>query len=54
MTRIEAADILGHSLYDRPASGLTADIDVSSWPSGTYLLRISTPTGVTTKKLMVK
>jgi len=36
-----------------PASGLTADIDVSSWPAGTYLLRISTPTGVTTKKLLI-
>lgn len=37
-----------------PASGNTADIDVSSWPSGTYLLHISTPLGVTTKKLIVQ
>ena len=37
-----------------PASGLTADIDVSSWPAGTYLLRISTPAGTTTKKLLIQ
>jgi len=30
------------------------DLDVSSWPSGTYLLRITTPTGTTTKKLLIQ
>ena len=54
MTHIEATDILGHRLFDRPASGLTSTLDVSSWPAGTYLLRITTPSGVATKKLLVK
>lgn len=54
MTHIEATDILGHRLFDRPASGLTSTLDVSFWPAGTYLLRITTPSGVATKKLLVK
>ena len=29
-------------------------LDVSSWPRGTYLLRIHTPAGTTTKKLIVQ
>ena len=51
LTRIEAYDLRGRLLFETPASGLKADLDVSSWPRGTYLLRISTPAGPTTKKL---
>ena len=54
LTRIEAYDLRGRLLFETPASGLKADLDVSSWPRGTYLLRISTPAGPTTKKLLVQ
>ena len=37
-----------------PASGLEAVIDVAPWPRGTYLLRITTPLGTVTKKLLVQ
>ena len=53
LTRIEAYDLRGRLLFETPASGLKADLDVSSWPRGTYLLRISTPAGPTTKKLLI-
>ena len=54
MTRIETTDILGRSLYDMPATGYTATLDVSSWSHGTYLLRIHTTSGISTRKLLVK
>ncbi len=54
LTRIEAYDLRGRLLFETPASGLKADLDVSSWPRGTYLLRISTPAGPTTKKLLIQ
>lgn len=31
----------------------TFTLDVSSWPSGAYLLRIHTPQGIATKKLQL-
>ena len=54
LTRIETYDAKGRLVQTLPASGLKADLDVSSWPRGTYLLRISTPAGPTTKKLLVQ
>ena len=54
MTHIEVTDILGHRRYDRPAAGLTATLDVSSWPTGTYFLRIATPSGIATRTLLVR
>ena len=54
LTRIEVYDTRGRLLHDLPASGLKATLDVSSWPRGTYLLRITTPVGQTTKKLLVQ
>lgn len=54
LTRIEAYDLRGRLLFETPASGLKADLDVSSWPRGTYLLRITTPLGTVTKKLLVQ
>ena len=54
LERIEAYDGGGRQVLAREASGLAATIDVSSWPCGTYLLRITTPMGTTTKKLLVQ
>ena len=54
MTRLEVADILGHTLYDRVDSGLAATLEISAWPAGIYLLGIDTSLGVATRKLLVK
>jgi len=54
LSRIVAYNTAGSKVYDRPATGLSATLDVSRWPSGTYLLRIHTPLGTVTKKLIVK
>ena len=54
LTQIEAFDEQGRLVQTLPASGLKASLDVSSWPRGTYLLRIHTPLGTTTKKLLVQ
>ncbi len=54
LTQIEAFDEQGRLVQTLPATGLKADLDVSSWPRGTYLLRIHTPLGTATKKLLVQ
>ena len=53
LTRVEAFNAAGTKLLDSPATGFSLSIDVSAWPSGTYLLRIHTPVGVTVRKLLV-
>ena len=53
LTQVEVFDEQGRQCHTLPASGLKADLDVSSWPRGTYLLRISTPAGPTTKKKLL-
>jgi hypothetical protein len=55
LTHIEIVDALGRVTDTRPlAPQNTATLDVSSWPRGTYLLRIHTPLGTATKKLLVQ
>ncbi len=53
LTQIEAFDEQGRLVQTLPATGLKATLDVSSWPRGTYLLRIHTPLGTATKKLVI-
>ena len=54
LTRIEAFDAGGRQVMAREASGVEATLDVTAWPRGTYLLRIATPLGTATKKLLVQ
>ena len=54
LTRIEAYDDRGRLVLAREASGLEAVLDIAAWPRGTYLLRIATPMGPVTKKLIVQ
>ena len=56
LSRIEAYDLKGHliSEFRTPNSEFSTTLDVSSWPRGTYLLRITTPAGPTTKKLLIQ
>ena len=56
ITAIEAYDLRGRLVkkFSIPKSQLSINLDVSSWPRGTYLLRILTPAGPTTKKLLIQ
>ena len=54
LQRIEAYTGDGRCILSQKASGLQAVLDVRGWASGTYLLRVTTPMGTTTKKLLVR
>ena len=54
VTRIEAYDEGGKQMLDREVFDPTVTFDVTAWPAGTYLLRITTPMGTVTKKLLVR
>lgn len=54
MNLVEFFDINGTLILSQRTEGLYADIDISRWPSGNYLVRIHTPMGVATKKLAVQ
>ncbi len=51
---IEAYTTDGVLVHRQQADGLAATLDVSTWPSGTYMLRIDTGVGTVTKKLVVR
>lgn len=52
LTRIEVHDAAGRKLHDAPASGFSASLDLSRFPSGTLILTVHTPAGPATKKLL--
>ena len=56
LSRIEAYDAKGRLVKELsiPNSQFSTNLDVSSWPRGAYLLRIHTPAGTTTKKLLIQ
>ena len=51
---LELRDLLGRTVLSQHPSANSATVDVSTLPSGTYILRLHTPQGVATKKLVVK
>ncbi|MBR1851271.1 MAG: T9SS type A sorting domain-containing protein [Bacteroidales bacterium] len=51
---VEVYDIGGRLVMKQAASGLATRIDTSQLPRGTYLVKIETPLGSTTKKLVVE
>lgn len=51
---IEAIDATGKKVYSQATSGPQATLDVREWPSGIYVLNVSTSVGVFTKKIVVK
>ena len=53
LQHIEAYNIAGTRVYDEKVSGMTATFDVTAWPKGMYVLRITTSAGTTVKKLLV-
>ena len=54
MTEIEVVDIVGASVLRQQASGLAARLDVKALPRGSYTVRIHTPLGVTSRKLILQ
>lgn len=54
LTRIEVFSPDGRPLLDRPAEGLTSDLDLAAWPAGTYIIRIHTPMGTVSRRLVVR
>ena len=54
LERIEAYDDRGRQVAEFAAKGYEATLDIKAWPRGTYLLRITTPMGTVTKKLLVQ
>ena len=55
ISRIEAYDLRGRRIYESPQlSTFSFPLSTIDWPRGTYLLRITTPAGTTTKKLLIQ
>ena len=55
ISRLEAYDAQGRLVYDsHNLSTFSFQLSTVEWPRGTYLLRITTPLGPTTKKLIVQ
>ena len=53
LLRLEAFSSAGVRMADLQASGMEADLDVSGWPSGVYLLRVHTAIGSAQRPLVV-
>ena len=47
-------DLSGRRLLEQPAEGISAVVNVSSLPCGTYIMAIRTLQGVVTKKLIIE
>lgn len=56
MNRVEVVSVTGKRVHEQsvPEGSLSMTLDVNRWPAGTYLVRIHTPLGVSTKKLAVR
>ena len=52
--RIELYNAAGVRVHEQKATGHSATLDVSALPEGPYLVRIATPAGTVTKKLIVQ
>ena len=50
---IAVYDLSGHLLLEESAEGISAEVNVSPLPHGTYIMAIRTQQGVATKKLLV-
>ena len=54
LTGVEVYNAAGAKVAEQPATGYSATLDVSTLPPGPYLVRITTPNGKVTKKLVVQ
>jgi hypothetical protein len=51
---VEVYDLAGRLVDARQPNGYTLQLNLKSYPSGTYLVKVTTANGTTTKKLVVK
>ena len=54
LRKVEVYDLAGRLVETRQPSGTALQLDLKSYPSGTYLVKVTTANGTTTKKLVVK
>ena len=54
LSAVELYNAAGAKVAEQPATGYSASLDVSTLPPGPYLVRITTPSGKVTKKLVVQ
>ncbi len=54
LKQVEAYNSEGRLVYADEAHGLSKTIDLAAWPRGLYLVRVITPIGSTTKKLVLR
>ena len=54
LLHVEVYDLAGRLVETHHPSGTALQLDLKSYPSGTYLVKVTTATGTTTKKLVVK
>ena len=54
LKQVEAYNAEGRLVYADEAHGLSKTIDLTAWPRGIYLVRVITPMGSTTKKLVLR
>ena len=54
LRKVEVFSADGRPLIAAPAHGISTTVDISSLPPATYIVRITTPSGTTTKRLVKK
>ncbi|MBP5425579.1 MAG: T9SS type A sorting domain-containing protein, partial [Prevotella sp.] len=54
LTGVEVYNAAGIKVQEQKATGYVATLDVGALPAGPYLVRIKTPNGTATKKLLVQ
>lgn len=54
LRRLEVYNAAGAKVAEQPATGYSATLDVAALPEGSYLVRIATPSGSVTKKLLIR
>lgn len=52
LRKVELFDAAGHLLKSYAVTGVVTELSLSAYPSGTYFVRITTPSGVATKRLV--
>ena len=54
INEVEVFDMAGSCVLRQEASGLSAKLDVKALPRGSYIVRIHTPMGITSRKLILQ
>ncbi|MBM3410748.1 MAG: T9SS type A sorting domain-containing protein [Bacteroidetes bacterium] len=51
-SRVEVLDVAGRALYTTAASSMGVSIDLSAFPAGQYLVRVTTDSGIQTERIV--